>query len=100
MIQRWFVFSLLLLLSAPGEFLRAAETNSLVSAWAAAQTNVHSWSADFLQTRTLKSLTQPLPAQEGHVWFAAPNRFHWELGHPAQTIAVRAPKELLVIYPR
>jgi outer membrane lipoprotein-sorting protein len=34
------------------------------------------------------------------VWFAAPNRFRWELGHPAQTIAVCAPTELLVIYPR
>jgi len=47
----------------------------------------------------LKSLAQPLKAT-GHVWFAAPNRFRWELGHPAQTIAVRGPDEMLVIYPR
>jgi outer membrane lipoprotein-sorting protein len=60
---------------------------------------MQTWSADFLQIRTLKSLTQPLTAT-GHVWFAAPNRFRWELGHPAQTIAVRAKDELLVIYPR
>lgn len=77
----------------------SAELNPAVSTWLAAQTNIQSWSADFVQTRTLKSLTQPLTAT-GHVWFAAPNRFRWELGHPAQTIAVRATEELLVIYPR
>ena len=77
----------------------AAELNPAVSAWLAAQTNIQSWSADFVQTRSLKSLTQPLTAT-GHVWFEAPNRFRWELGHPPQTIAVRATEELLVIYPR
>src|SRR5690349_18064255 len=77
----------------------AAALDPEVIAWLAAQTNVHSWSADFVQTRSLKSLTQPLTAS-GHVWFEAPNRFRWELGQPAQTIAVRAADELLVIYPR
>jgi outer membrane lipoprotein-sorting protein len=77
----------------------AADVSAQVDAWLAAQTNIQSWSADFVQTRSLKSLTQPLTAN-GHVWFAAPNRFRWELGHPPQTIAVRAPQELQVIYPR
>ena len=71
----------------------------VVASWLAAQTNIHTWSADIVQTRALKSLAQPLTAT-GHVWFAAPNRFRWELGKPAQTIAVRAPQELLIIYPR
>src|SRR5207247_8789439 len=70
-----------------------------LSSWLTAQTNIQSWSADFVQTRTFKSLTQPLTAT-GHVWFAEPNRFRWELGHPPQTIAVRATTEMLVIYPR
>jgi len=78
---------------------RTAEVNSLVASWVAAQTNIRAWSADFVQTRSLKSLAQPL-TNTGHVWFAAPNRFRWELGHPVLTIAVRAPTELLVIYPR
>lgn len=51
------------------------------------------------QTRNLKSLTRPLTA-EGRVWFAAPNQFRWEIGNPPQTIAVRKPGEMLVIYPR
>jgi len=82
-----------------GSAVHAAELDPLVQSWLNAQTNLKTWSADFTQTRTLKSLTQPLTST-GHVWFAAPNRFRWELGDPAQTIAVRAPKELLVIYPR
>jgi outer membrane lipoprotein-sorting protein len=76
-----------------------AANESPISSWLAAQTNIQAWSADFIQTRTFKSLTQPLTAT-GHVWFAAPNRFRWELGNPPQTIAVRAPQEMLVIYPR
>jgi outer membrane lipoprotein-sorting protein len=76
-----------------------AETNSLLVSWLNVQTKVHSWSADLIQTRRLKSLTQPLTAT-GHVWFEAPNRFHWEIGRPAQTIAVREPDQMLVIYPR
>jgi len=80
-------------------FVGAAELHPLVTSWLSAQTNIQSWSADFLQTRTFKSLTQPL-TEKCHIWFAAPNRFRWELGNPVRTIAVRATNELLVIYPR
>ena len=73
--------------------------NPALTAWLAGQTNIRSWSSDFVQTRRLKSLTQPLTASS-HMWFAAPNRFRWELGRPAQTIAVRAPDELLIFYPQ
>lgn len=72
---------------------------SLLGPWLTAQTNLHSWSAEFVQTRTLKALTQPLVAQ-GRVWFAVPNRFRWELGRPAQTIAVREADEMVILYPR
>ncbi len=77
----------------------AAGDDALLSAWLNAQTNIHTWSADFVQTRTLKTLTQPLTAT-GRVWFEAPNRFRWELGKPPQTIAVRQPDQMLLIYPR
>ncbi|MDB6017540.1 MAG: LolA family protein [Pedosphaera sp.] len=90
----------LLLSSFRGEaFAESPENNANLAAWLNAQTNIQTWSADFIQTRTLKSLTQPLTAT-GHVWFAAPNRFRWELGHPPQTIAVRQPTQLLVVYPK
>ncbi len=77
----------------------AGDTNALLTAWLNAQTNLHTWSAGFTQTRTLKALAQPLTAQ-GQVWFTEPNRFRWELGNPPLTIAVRQPEQMLVIYPK
>jgi len=73
--------------------------SAAVGDWLAAQSRVQTWSADLIQTRALQSLTEPLTAT-GHVWFAAPDRFHWELGQPPETIAIRAATNLLVIYPR
>jgi len=82
-----------------GGQLLASDANTALNAWLNAQTNIQTWSAEVIQTRALKSLTQPLIAK-GRVWFAAPNRFRWELGDPPQTIAVRQPDQMLVIYPR
>jgi outer membrane lipoprotein-sorting protein len=79
--------------------LRAADTNAVLESWFAAQAHVQSLSADFVQTRTLKTLVQPLTSN-GHLWFAPPNQFRWELGKPAQTIALRHADEMFVIYPR
>jgi outer membrane lipoprotein-sorting protein len=78
---------------------RGANTNSVISTWIAAQSNIHTFSADVVQTRTFKSLAQPLTAY-GHLWFEAPNRFRWELTNPVPSIAVRGPEEMLVIYPK
>lgn len=90
----------LTLLSAAVFPARGSDTNILLTAWLNAQTNLQTWSADVLQIRSLKTLTEPLTAT-GHVWFAAPNRFRWQLGqNPPQTIAVRTTNDLFVIYPR
>ena len=77
----------------------AADNMRLADSWLDAQTNMQTWTADVVQTRNLKSLARPL-SKEGRVWFAAPNRFRWEIGTPAETIAVRKSDEMLVIYPR
>jgi outer membrane lipoprotein-sorting protein len=77
----------------------AQDTNAFLNAWLSAQSNLKTWTADFTQTRTLKTLKQPLHAQ-GHLVFAAPNNFRWQLGDPAQTIAIRDANEMTVIYPR
>jgi outer membrane lipoprotein-sorting protein len=92
-------WKVLLFVSAVVATTMAAELSPAVTAWLAAQPKIQTWSADFVQTRTLKSLTQPLAAT-GRVWFATPDRFRWELGSPPQTIAVRASTELLIFYPR
>jgi outer membrane lipoprotein-sorting protein len=95
---RLLTFALVLFDATRKTNLGAETSEALISAWLSAQTNIQTWSAEFKQTRTLKALTQPLFAT-GRVWFAAPNRFHWELGDPPQTIAVRQPEQMLVIYP-
>ena len=75
------------------------DADAMLTSWLNAQTNIQTWSADFVQTRTLKALTEPL-TENGHVWFQAPNRFRWELGSPVKTIAVREAADLTVIYPK
>ena len=67
--------------------------------WLETQAGIHTWSADVVQTRDLPSLARPLKTS-GKVWFAVPNRFRWQLGDPARTVAVRTAEELLVVYPR
>lgn len=76
----------------------ATDADALLASWFSAQTNIQTWSADFTQTRTLKSLANPL-VSTGYVVFATPNRFRWELGQPPQTIAVRGSNEMMVLYP-
>lgn len=73
--------------------------SSPVESWLTAQTQLQTWSADLTETRTLQSLTAPLTSR-GHIWFAAPDKFRWELGHPAQTIAVCTGTNLVIVYPR
>jgi outer membrane lipoprotein-sorting protein len=76
-----------------------AQSDALLDQWIAAQTNLHTWSADVIQTRSLKTLSQPL-VSTGKVWVAVPDQFRWELGQPAQTIALRQPDHLFLIYPK
>ena len=93
-----FVIWVSLALIVLGSTTNRAQTNTALARWLAAQTNIQTWSADFVQTRSFKTLTQPL-TESGKVWFSEPNRFRWELGHPAKTIAVRQADEMLLLYP-
>ena len=62
MKPRWLLFLLPFCLAVVQTQLWAAELDPLVTSWIEVQTNMQSWSADFIQTRTLKSLSQPLTA--------------------------------------
>jgi outer membrane lipoprotein-sorting protein len=90
------VFLLLVLLVAP--LARAADYDAQFNKWFEVQTNLQSWAGDFTQTRTLTVLNQPL-ISHGKVW-VKPGEFRWELGQPAQTIVLRTPEQLLIVYPR
>jgi outer membrane lipoprotein-sorting protein len=76
----------------------AADSDDVLREWMSAQADLHSWQADFTQTRAMKTLARPLVAT-GHVWFKPPNQFRWELGDPAQTIVIRSTNELFIVYP-
>lgn len=93
------LFMLAALLLAPALPLRALDIDAVLAGWFASQTNLHTWSAEFTQTRTLKALSQPLQTT-GRIWVALPDRFRWELGDPPQTVAVRHGDDLVIAYPR
>jgi len=88
-----------LLLAAAATAVAAGASDEWLDRWFAAQADLRTWSADFVQTRSLAALAQPLQAT-GRVWVAMPDRFRWELGQPPQTIALRQPDQLWVVYPR
>lgn len=82
--------------------LADAGTGAITAAlagWFEAQTRLKTWSADFVETRYLQTLTQPL-VSTGHVAVSLPDRFRWQLGEPPQTIVIRQPAQLLIVYPR
>lgn len=71
-----------------------------VKRWLSRQAEVRSVSADFIQERRLRALKKPI-SHHGKFWFKAPGSFRWELGTPAQTIAVqRADEGLWVLRPK
>jgi outer membrane lipoprotein-sorting protein len=90
--------ALCLAASLAASIAHADGTDAQFNKWFEVQTNLHSWSADFTQTRSLKVLSQPL-VSTGKVW-VTPGGFRWELGQPVQTIVLRQPDQLLIIYPR
>jgi len=92
----WFLgFLIFSLLAVVGH---AADYTEQFNKWFEVQTNLQSWQGDFTQTRTLTVLNQPL-VSHGRVWVKR-GEFRWELGQPAQTVVLRTPDELLIIYPR
>ena len=78
--------------------LRADNYEAQFNQWFAVQTNMQSWAADFTQTRSFVAMSQPLTSG-GKVW-VRPGEFRWELGQPPQTIVVRNPDVMLILYPR
>lgn len=77
---------------------RADNYEAQFNQWFAAQSKMQTWSANFTQTRSLMALSEPLKST-GKVW-VEPGKFRWELGHPPQTVVIRNPDELLILYPR
>jgi outer membrane lipoprotein-sorting protein len=97
-LQRVTIFCLCLLPLWSASVCHAQDSETEFNKWFEVQTNLQSWSGDFTQTRTLKVLNQPLMST-GKVWVTH-DEFRWELGQPVQTIVLRQPNLLLILYPR
>jgi len=67
--------------------------------WWQAQSQIRTWQAEFVQVRTLATVSVPLETT-GRVWYQAPDFFRWELGEPAKTIALRSSNTVWIIYPK
>jgi len=66
--------------------------------WFARQEEFRSMAADFMQTRALRVLRDPV-ATPGKMWFTSAGALRWELGTPPKTIVVRKGADTLIINP-
>ncbi len=64
--------------------------------WVDQQRDVRTISADFVQTRRLRVLRDPV-SRPGRIWFSPPGRFRWELGRPPETIVLRRDRQAFLI---
>jgi outer membrane lipoprotein-sorting protein len=71
---------------------------SPLRAMIALQKSIHTLSADFTQSRSLKTLRDPI-ISHGKLWIQPQQFFRWELGIPPKTIVIGTPTETTVIQP-
>ena len=69
-----------------------------IGRWLASQKDLRSLTADFVQTRALKTLRDPLTSP-GRLWFRSPDAFRWETGNPAKSIFLKNGEMVLLIEP-
>lgn len=70
----------------------------VVKKWIAHRSSVTSVSASFVQERHLKALKRPI-INTGQLWFKAPRLFRWEVGSPAESIAISKNGTFLMVSP-
>lgn len=95
------LLTLLLLAALALAPAHAAEKPDLapIKKWIARQDDFRTVQADFVQTRTLRTVRKPL-SSPGRVWFvAAPSLLRWELGEPAKTVVIRKGETYHLIEP-
>ena len=80
--------------------LRAAETGSVFDHWFAAQKNVPFLVCGFCPDPRAENVDAAAHRPPATCILPCRTNFRWELGRPAQTIALRHGDEMFVIYPR
>lgn len=89
-----FLFSLLAVPALAQEPLDLAPLKS----WLALQKSLRSVEADFVQSRSLRTLRKPLTSP-GKLWFTSNGDLHWELGTPPKTVFLRNKDGSFLILP-
>lgn len=66
--------------------------------WLSVQKSIRSVQADFVQSRSMRTLRKPITSQ-GKLWFTANGNLHWELGAPPRTVFLRNKEGSFLIQP-
>lgn len=74
----------------------ARADNAALDAWLKRQPSIRALDATFTQERKLPSLKEPTVAK-GRLSLVKPNKFRWQLGEPAVTLAVSDGNKLMLI---
>ncbi len=69
---------------------------TVLKTWIQAQGEINSLTGCFSQERKLKVLRKTLVAP-GRFWYQAPDRFRWDIGDPARSVAIQNADKLTVI---
>ena len=69
-----------------------------VKQWIAHRGGISSVSASFVQERHLKALKRPI-INSGKLWFKSPRLFRWQIGEPAESVAISKNGEILLLRP-
>lgn len=77
---------------------KSPDEKKLIQTWLERQHEIRSLSADFIQTRSLRSLQSPIK-NKGHIWLVKPNLFRWQLGDPPKTVVLRKGRAVDLISP-
>ena len=94
---------LILMMCLPARFDCHASVNAgeleTVKQWIAHRGSISSVSASFVQERHLKALKRPI-INSGKLWFKSPRLFRWQIGEPAESVAISKNGEILLLRPR
>ncbi len=66
--------------------------------WLSLQKSLKTLEADFVQSRSLRTLRKPITTS-GKLWFTANGDLHWELGAPPKTVFLRNREGSFLIQP-
>jgi len=78
---------------------KSPDSRSILREWISKQAGIYSLHADFVETRTLRTVRLPIK-KTGMVWFGSKSRFRWQIGSPPDFMAIKSHDKLALIEPK